>query len=220
MKNIYCISGLGADEKAFARLRVDGYQFIHLPWLMPEPKEKIEQYAARMAALVKDEKPVLMGLSFGGIMSIEIAKQLQAEKVVLISSIKSAKEMPVWMRAAGKIKLNKIIPIHAHTKLLDPIQNRFMGVTNQKEKEMVRAYRANVPQVYLNWAIDKVLNWKNNWQPAALYHIHGDADRIFPVRNIAANYVIKNGGHFMIMNKSKEVNRYLADIFSPNQISA
>ena len=82
MKNIYCISGLGADEKAFARLRVDGYQFIHLPWLMPEPNENIEQYATRMAALVTDEHPVLMGLSFGGIMSIEIAKLVQAEKVI------------------------------------------------------------------------------------------------------------------------------------------
>ena len=58
------------------------------------------------------------------------------------------------------MKLNRIIPINSSTKLLDPIQNRFMGVTNQKEKEMVRAYRANVPKVYLNWAIDKVLNWK------------------------------------------------------------
>jgi len=216
MKNIYCISGLGADEKAFARLRVEGHQFVHLPWLMPEGNEPIGQYAGRMAALVKEDKPVLMGLSFGGIMSIEIAKKLPAATVILISSVKSSSEMPLWMRTAGKMKLNKILPLHASTKLLDPVQNLFMGVTNEKEKEMVRAYRANVPKPYLNWAIHQVLNWKNDWKPTALYHIHGDADRIFPVRNIQPNYLIKNGGHFMIMNKSKEVNQSLYDIFNKN----
>lgn len=204
---------MGADEKAFARLKVDGYQLVHLPWLTPKEKESIEAYAARMCEMVKDENPVLMGLSFGGIMSIEIAKQLKAEKVILISSVKHSLEIPLWMRAAGKMKLNKIVPIRSY-KILEPIQNRFIGVTNQKEKEMVRAYRNTVPQVYLNWAIDKVLNWKNDWQPSGLYHIHGDADKIFPVKNVNTNYIIKNGGHFMIMNKAKEVNQYLAGIFN------
>ena len=54
-----------------------------------------------------------------------------------------------------------------------------------------------------------MLNWKNDWQPYPIYHIHGDADNIFPIKRIKTDYVVKNAGHFMIMNKAGEVNKFL-----------
>ena len=214
MKKIYCISGLGADEKAFAKLHVEGYELVHLPWLMPVQKETIEQYATRMLTNIKDKNPVLMGLSFGGIMSIEIARQIPVEKVILISSIKSSKEIPGWMKLAGRLKINKIIPIRSY-EFLEPVQNHFIGASSSSEKEMVRAYRKNVSEKYLNWAVNQVLNWKNDWQPASLYHIHGNADKIFPIKKISANYIVDKAGHLMIMNKHKEVNQFLSRILLP-----
>ena len=98
MKTIYCISGLGADERAFSKLHVDGYEIRCIPWLTPEPGENIDAYAARMRAGIIEEKPILCGLSFGGMMSIEISKQMPVDKLILISSIKSIKELPRWMR--------------------------------------------------------------------------------------------------------------------------
>jgi pimeloyl-ACP methyl ester carboxylesterase len=59
-----------------------------------------------------------------------------------------------------------------------------------------------------------VLNWRNNWQPPAIYHVHGDADRIFPISNLSPTFTIKGGGHFMIMNKAVEVNEALFKILS------
>ena len=212
MKKIYCISGLGADEKAFAKLHVQGYQLVHLPWLIPVKDETIDEYAERMSRNITDHNPVIMGLSFGGIMGIEIAKKLAAvDKVILISSVKSYKEIPAWMKLAGKLKLNKIVPVKSYD-ILEPVQNHFIGATTQKEKEMVRTYRKNVSPEYLSWAVDKVLNWKNDWQPYPIYHIHGDADNIFPIKRIKADYVVKNAGHFMIMNKAGEVNKFLEKI--------
>jgi pimeloyl-ACP methyl ester carboxylesterase len=213
MKTIYCISGLGADERAFSRLKVEGYQFTCLPWLTPLPKETIGEYATRMSKGITAENPVLMGLSFGGMMSIEISKLIKVEKVILISSIKSVKEQPRWMKLAGTLKLNKILPMRSF-KLMEPIQNRFIGITEPDEIEMVKAYRKNAPQVYMDWAINEVLNWRNNWQPPAIYHVHGDADRIFPVKNLSPTYTIKGGGHFMIMNKAVEVNEALFKILN------
>lgn len=213
MKKIYCISGLGADERAFAKLHIEGYELIHLPWLLPLQNESIEQYAKRMSENILDENPVLMGLSFGGIMSIEIAKHVPAEKVILISSVKSSKEMPVWMKLAGRLKLNKIMPMRPY-KILEPLQNYNLGATTREEKEMAKAFRENVSPAYLHWAINQVLNWKNNWQPASLYHIHGNADKLFPIKKINAHFVINNAGHLMIMNKSGEVNQFLNTILA------
>ena len=53
MKKIYCISGLGADERAFSNLKIDGYELVYMPWLQPLEKETIEQYAKRMSTGIK-----------------------------------------------------------------------------------------------------------------------------------------------------------------------
>lgn len=204
MRTIYCISGLGADEMAFSRLKIQGYKLVYLPWLLPHNNETIVQYATRMCIGITEENPILMGLSFGGMMSIEISKILPVEKIILISSIKSAVELPWWMMGAGKLRLNKIISMRSY-KILEPIQNRFLGVKDKDEIEMVRNYRKNAPEIYTNWAINQVLNWKNNWQPPTIFHIHGDNDKMFPIRNVSPTHIIKGGGHFMIMNKAAEI---------------
>lgn len=211
MKKIYCISGLGADERAFSRLKLEGYSIVYLPWLTPLPQETITAYAIRMSIPIKEANPILIGLSFGGMMCIEIAKLIAVEKVILISSIQTGKQLPRWMKAAGRLRLNKILPMRSF-KLTEPIQNRFIGITLPDEIELVRSYRRNAPQVYMDWAINEVFKWRNNWQPPKLFHIHGDADRIFPIQYLKPDYVIKNGGHFMIMNKADEVTKALHNI--------
>jgi hypothetical protein len=79
---------------------------------------------------------------------------------------------------------------------------------------MAKAFRENVSPAYLHWAINQVLNWKNDWQPASLYHIHGNADKLFPIKKIHTNFVVDKAGHLMIMNKSREVNQFLSTILT------
>jgi pimeloyl-ACP methyl ester carboxylesterase len=204
---------LGADEKAFSQLAIDGYEFVFIPWLMPVKSEPIAKYAARMAHSIPDKDPVLIGLSFGGMMSIEIARLIPVAKIILISSIQTYRQLPLWMRFAGKLKVNKLIPLRPY-KFIEPIQNKRLGVTTAAERELVNQYRKITPQVYLDWAINEIINWKNDWKPATLFHIHGDADKIFPIDKISATHIIKNAGHFMIMNKATEVNECLKFILA------
>lgn len=211
MKTIYCISGLGATAKAFSKLHIEGYQLQVIEWLQPLPKETIEAYAARMAAGIKEENPVLLGLSFGGMMSIEIAKQIPVQKVILVSSIKTKKELPLWMKAVAKTQLHKIAPLKANTRLLRPVQNFFLGAHTKEDKEVAIQFRRNADVHYVRWAIDKVLNWQNTWQPASIVHIHGSSDKMFPVKKVQATHIIKNGGHFMIMNKAAEVSAAISN---------
>jgi len=205
MKTIYCISGLGATAKAFSKLTIDGYRLHVIEWMQPLPKETIEQYAQRMRSEIQQDNPVLMGLSFGGMMCIEIAKQIPVQKIIIISSIKSAAELPFWMKAAGRLKLNKMLPVKSNYKLSMPIQNYFLGVSTPEEKEVVAASRRAANTQYVQWAVDKVINWNSNWQHPAIIHIHGDADKMFPIKKINPTFIVKQGGHFMIMNKATEV---------------
>ena len=164
-----------------------------------------------MCLPITEEKPVLIGLSFGGIISIEIAKIIDTHKIILLSSIHSKRQMPNWMRVAGKLKLNRIIPMRPY-KILESLQNKRMGVTTLAEKEMVNKYRKNTSQVYIDWAINEILNWDNEWQPAHLYHIHGDEDKIFPIQKLSPTHIIKGAGHMMVFNRAAAVNECLKAI--------
>ncbi|MEO6819966.1 MAG: alpha/beta hydrolase [Ginsengibacter sp.] len=212
MKSIYCISGLGANEKVFSHLQFGDNKVTFIKWKIPEKKdEPIHEYAKRMAEEITDKNPILVGLSFGGMMSIEIAKIIPVEKVILISSIKDFHEMPLFMRIAGKLKLDKIIPLKPY-KFLNRYQNYRLGVETEEQKNLVNEYRLTVNQQYMDWAIHQILNWKNEWVPDQLVHIHGGSDRIFPLKKLKANYSISSGGHMMLINNAAEVNKILKEI--------
>ena len=213
MKHIYCISGFGADERVFSKLDFGDHPIHFISWLTPLKKESIEQYAKRMGEEIQHDNPILLGLSFGGIMCIEIAKIIKTHKVILISSIKSFREMPLWMRLAGKSKLNKFFPLKSF-RIIEPIENYNLGIENSDELKLVREYRRNIGQRYTKWAIHQILHWKNEWQPGDLIHIHGDKDHIFPIKNIKADYIIPGGGHFMVMNRTEKVNRIIKELLS------
>jgi pimeloyl-ACP methyl ester carboxylesterase len=219
MKTIFCISGLGADERAFSKLTIEGYKLHIIQWLEPFKNETIEVYATRMRQSITGENPVLMGLSFGGMICTEIAKQITVEKIILISSIKSLHEMPFWMRAVAKLKLNKVVPLKRTSKFAEAMQNLFLGITTPEEKAVVAVSRRKDNKAYIHWAVNQVINWKNDWQHQSTFHIHGDADRMFPIKRVKATYIIKRAGHFMIMNRADEVSSCINLIVNREPVS-
>ncbi len=212
MKHIYCISGFGADERVFSKLNFGDNQVHYLSWLLPINNEKIKDYARRMSEKIGQPNPILIGLSFGGMMAIEISKLITTHKVIIISSIKTCHELPLWMRIAGRLNLDNIFPMRSFG-LIEPLENYNLGIENEEERKLVKSYRKKVSQAYTNWAIHQILNWKNEWRPENLVHIHGGKDHIFPIKYIKADYVIEDGGHFMIMNRNKKVDEILSSLW-------
>lgn len=217
MRHVYCISGLGADERIFCRLQVPDTTFHYVQWVQPLTNESISDYASRLCGQIRHDQPVLVGVSFGGMMAIEMAKMLSVDKVVLISSIKSFKELPLWMQVCGKYKFDKMLPskpLHSirPLKMLRPFQNYFLGTESEEEKTIANHFRDTVDPLYLRWSINQVLNWRNDWQPQNFYHLHGEKDHIFPLKKVRPTHVVHNAGHFMIMNKCEEINQILQSI--------
>lgn len=217
MHHVYCISGLGADERIFCRLQVPGCSFHFVRWEQPDAEESIVSYATRLKEQIVHDHPVLMGVSFGGMMAIELAKLLPVKTVVIISSVKSYVEIPRWMKICGKYKFDRMLPskpLHSirPLKALRPVQNYFLGTESPEEKAIANHFRDNVDPLYLKWSIRQVLNWQNEWTPESIYHLHGDNDHIFPLKHIQPTHVIPKAGHFMVMNKCSEINQILQEI--------
>lgn len=211
-KHIYLISGLGADERVFQNLEFpEGYETHFLPWIKPlSHDEPIEEYAARMARRILHPNPVMLGLSFGGMMSIEIARQQPVEKVILLSSIKHKRELPPYYNKLAK-RLLRTLPdklVFGHRQF---IVRLFMQTSTEQERQLLQdyLYSQHKDHFYMRWALNAVLSWQNEWVPPSLVHIHGSNDRPFPRRFVQPTHTIIKGGHFMVMNRAREINRIL-----------
>lgn len=209
-KELYILSGLGADERVFQRLDLSGFTATFIKWIIPKDKETIENYATRLLDQITSKKPILIGLSFGGLIAVEIAKQIKTEKVILIASAKTKNEIPFYYRFAGQLGIHKLLP----TRLLKSsnfITNWFFGTSSTFDKQLLKQILIDTDPTFLKWAIEKVVTWTNRTQTKNVFHIHGTSDKILPVNFVNCNLKIKNGGHLMTLNKADELNKILQE---------
>ena len=213
--HIYFVPGLAASPKIFEYLQLPKEQFeLHfLEWILPiSIEESVEDYSKRMAALVTHPNPVLLGVSFGGIMVQEMSKHLNTKKIILISSVKSKEELPNRLKAIQKSKIYKLFPIKSINNFEDYMGYAF-GKVMEKRIKLYRKYLSIRDEKYLTWAIYNVLHWKQSIPLKNILHIHGNADQVFPIKHIKNCISIKNGTHVMIIYKAKSIGKLIVDSF-------
>lgn len=209
MKALFLISGLGADERVFDFLDLSGYELIHIRWIKPLLNETIEQYAKRLAEQITIQNPIIIGVSFGGMIAVEIGKQIAAEKIILISSVQIRSEIPWYFRLMGSMGLHRLMPVSGGSPPAFLI-NYFFSVKEKSEKDLLKDIVEKTDPDFQQWAVDKILNWTNHTQLSNVITIHGTRDRIFSRHT--ATHLLQNGGHFMIVNKAAEISALLKQI--------
>jgi pimeloyl-ACP methyl ester carboxylesterase len=208
----YFISGLGADRRAFYKIKLPrGYQPIYLDWITPLANETLADYAKRFSPAIKqDEEFVLIGLSFGGMLASELAKIVSPKKLIIISSLSSYSELPWYFKLAGKLGLHRIISPSLYKQAT--IMNRFMGAGNKEMKSIVYSYVNNIDPAFIRWSLNVIVNWSHTERLSEMIHIHGSNDHLLPRRYVKADYLVKGGGHLMVMNRADEVNSILREV--------
>ncbi|MDR2205965.1 MAG: alpha/beta hydrolase [Flavobacteriaceae bacterium] len=201
---IYIFSGLGVDKRVFNSIDFGNLNVKFIDWIQPLKNESLENYAKRISLKLNAENPILIGLSFGGIVAVEISKVLKIKSIILISSAKNKYELPKTYRIAGKLKINKLIP-NSILKKQNFITNWLFGIKTKSEKRLLKSILKETNPGFLDWAICEIINWKNEYNPENCIHIHGNKDRIIPLKNVKPDFIIEKGGHFLTVNKAKEV---------------
>jgi len=213
--HIYCVPGLAASPKIFEYLRLpeDRFKLHLLEWILPiSVTESIQDYAKRMAVLVKDKNSVLLGVSFGGIIVQEMSKHLDVAKIILISSVKCRDELPKRLKIIQKTKAYKLFPM----KTMTNIEEFSMYAFGDIAKNRVRLYKEYLSirnENYLTWAIYNVLHWQQVRPIENILHIHGTEDGVFPIKHIKNCIPIKHGTHVIILNKAKSISQIIKDSF-------
>lgn len=211
--NVYFISGLGADKRAFERLKLPPQFFVyHLDWIEPLENESLNDYAKRLAAPIDTSHPfAIVGLSMGGMVAAAMTQFLQPHKTILISSIGCNKEFPPLLRFGRATRLYKFIPHFAlRPSVLLPVQ-RLFGTRAGRDKDLIRYFVLRTNPRFMKWAIGAILTWRDCERPTAVFHIHGNRDKMLPLKYTRPDVVIEKGSHFMVWTKAGEISKLLAE---------
>lgn len=209
MKHIYFMPGMAASSLIFEHIKLPESDFkIHyLEWIIPEAEESLTSYVARLLEHVTHQKPVLLGVSFGGVIVQEMAKQIEVEKVILVSTVKSNKEFPRRMRFSKTTGFHKILPTSL-VQSFDVLSKYSFGIA-PKKIELYKKYLSVNSSVYLDWALDTIVNWDQEDPVPDTIHIHGNEDPVFPIKYIKECIIVEGGTHVMIVNRYRWFNEHL-----------
>lgn len=205
--------GMAANISIFEKIRLPEEIFVqhYLDWVIPSKDISLEDYALEMCRHIKHPDPVLIGVSFGGILVQEMAKHIDVKKVIIISSVKSMSELPKRMIFAKYTKLHKLLP----TGLVNNVEllaKYAFGEMATKRLELYEQYLSVRDKYYLDWSIDKIVNWSQDKCSENVVHIHGENDPVFPIAHIKDCILVKNGTHTMIIHRYKWFNEHLPTI--------
>ncbi|MDB5270955.1 MAG: hypothetical protein JWP58_3995 [Hymenobacter sp.] len=208
----YLIPGLGADERVFQFLRLRGEVHV-LRWLLPQnAAEDLPSYAARLAAAIPSEQDCwLVGVSFGGVLALEVAQLRPMARVVLISSFAGPSELPSIGKLARVTGLYHLVPPQLLPRL-PRVAKWFFGVKSSRDYQLLRQILQDTAPAFTRWAIERLLQWPGRPAPAAI-RIHGTEDRLLPAGTAYSQYVLP-GGHLIIISQAAEISRIL------NQLAA
>ena len=211
--SVYFMPGLAASSTIFERISLspDVFEVVLLEWEIPLNEETLTDYAKRLSEKIKHKNPVLIGVSFGGILVQEMAKFVDARKVIIISSVKSNLEFPLRMKIAKTTKAYKLIPMNLFLNVESLAKFSFGDKVNQRLK-LYEKFLSVRDRRYLEWAVEKIILWDRTKVDLDVIHIHGDADEVFPIKNIKNCIVVKGGTHIMILNKFRWLNENLPKI--------
>ena len=211
--HIYFMPGMAANPSIFNNIKLSESDFVvhYLEWLIPNKNETISNYAKRLLENVKHQSPVLIGVSFGGIIVQEMAKHIETKKVIIVSSVKSNKELPKRMIFAKYTKAYKILPTNLVSNV-ELIAKYAFGERVVKRLELYEKYLSIRDKSYLDWAIFQIVNWEQKIPNPNIIHIHGEKDPVFPISHIKDCIIIKGGTHIMIINKYRWFNENLPSL--------
>jgi pimeloyl-ACP methyl ester carboxylesterase len=202
---LYAISGLGADRRVFEYLNLEA-EIITIDWITPLINEDLKSYARRLSAKInQNEQFALVGVSFGGLVAIEISKILNPSITIIISSAATKYELRKIIRVSGKLGITEMIP----PTLFKPpkfIANFLFGTD---KKELLKEILDDTDPKFAKWAVNELAKWSNTERIKNLIHICGSNDKLIPPTIRSCSHLIEGGEHFMIVDKAEEISQII-----------
>ena len=214
------VSGLGADGRLFNPQRALPWPIKVVEWIEPLRRETLASYAERLIEQVKVEPPFFLGgVSMGGMIALEMSRWMQPEAVFLIASARSGRALrPIWRMAGlaiGGAPLWAGLPPAIAKPVAQFLARTTLPSRDQLTPEQLETcvqMAADASPRFVKWGCRAAVTWPGVDLPrVAVHHIHGDQDRMMPLRRVKPDHIVRGGGHLINLTHAPEVNAYLAE---------
>jgi len=210
---LFVLPGIGADVRLF-----DAQRAIRdvrpIAWIAPaHSRETLQQYARRFASELRIAEPFdLAGSSFGGMVALELARYLSPQRVFLFGSCRSPRSIAPVLRALRVFA--PVLPdlLLRPPRVLQPLVARWFGARSHVHVQLFADMLAVTPVEFIRWASIATFSWKGVEElPMPIHHIHGDRDRLIPIRRVHPDRVIAGAGHLLNLTHADAVNDFIVN---------
>ena len=212
---VYLIPGQGSDYRLFSNINLDSnYDIKYVHHCIPDVGMTMAEYAKKLLLQIDTSEPfILIGVSLGGMLSVEISEISNPLKVIIISSAKSRNELPRRYRFQKEIPIYDLVSGNLSKKgalFLQPI----VEPDRDNQKDIFVSMLTNKDPVFLKRTIAMIIEWERTESPENIIHIHGDNDKTIPIRNVKFDYLVKDGSHMMVLTRGDEISKLLLEILN------
>jgi pimeloyl-ACP methyl ester carboxylesterase len=198
------LPGIGGNELLFAKQKIAFPQAQVPMWLKPRPKENLREYVQRWSPDWATGS-VLVGMSFGGMVALEMARHFPVRAVVLISSLwdKSVIDRQFVLLEQA----SRLVPNAALRPILQTFGPRAVKRRNQlspEDESRLRQMAGEVDLDFARWACRAVISWDGaldlvDKPDFKLIAVHGAKDPVIrlPSRIPDWLHLVEDGRHFL-----------------------
>jgi pimeloyl-ACP methyl ester carboxylesterase len=204
-RRLVLFSGMAADARLFRSIRISEVEIVTPDHAAPVSGEKLTQYATRMAdALSIQPEDIVGGISFGGMLAGEIARQRRVAGLILLGTCLGPDRLPQsyrWIERFGVFIPDFLLSFRSWRPW---VRWRFAPLTRDAETcliEMANLYPAAQIRAFgrmiMDWSgVDDVT--------CPVLSIHGDSDRIIPLKSASCDIILKDAGHAFTLTHAEQ----------------
>ncbi len=209
--NYYLIPGMGADKRLFQRFQLTNGKVHHLDWIAHGESKNLKEYARLMASRIQTENNIIVGSSMGGMVTVEISKQINPLGVVLVSAPTGRHEFPRSLKGLRALKLHRALNAKQIMRI-SRLCDLFMGFKTKEQREMFYDMLSGNGEDFLHFSVGAVLEWDNITPPPVPFiQILGSRDKLFSHKRIRSAHVIDGSGHFTAFEKGADVSQVIVN---------
>lgn len=216
----WLLPGLGADFRLLNEQAKFSKDWYTPNWIKPAEDESLENYCKRWVESLEEIPEFVTGMSFGGIVALEIARLYNIKGVVIISGCFS--EESITQQFKTQASLLKFAPDSVLKFTIKEIMfPKFIKEESLSDEQIdwLRQMALAFDPHFFRWAT----KLSAGWQPIGdkkdyscpILQVHGKDDPIIPIVQKDADIVVE-GRHLIQYTHAEQVNQIIDNFIKEN----
>ncbi len=213
--NLIFFPGIAANQRTFEYIKPHFPNLYVPPWLPLQSNEPLQNYVTRLIDSIpadRIQKPFYLGgHSFGGVLAQEIALKLNPQGIFLISGFRTHQGISPLFKMLEHLTWPiphwLLTPLVAPYRYIAPILRR----GSKEQLDLLVSMFYDTPLEITRWGAHCSIRYTGTSAiTAPIYHIHGSADPLLPIKYAKPNAIIHRGTHLIPITHAPEVAQFIA----------